>query len=199
MRSVGRRAVIDKGTIIFTEGSPIPEVPLVQEGRVRVYSSTPSGDEITLYEIEPGQTCVLAAASVLTRREYPATAIAETQVTAWLVPSDKFRHLFGNDPDFQRSVFDLLTGRLATVMGLVGEVAFQPMEARLAAYLGRRTDSSGLVHETHSEIATHLGTAREVVSRLVKDMERQGIVELARGKIQIKDSERLSEIARKVD
>ena len=195
MQKAGRLAAIEKGTLVFSEGLPISTIPLVQEGRVRVFSSTPGGDEITLYEIGAGQTCVLAAASVLTHRDYPAIAIAETKVSAWLVPSGRFLELFGHDPEFQRSVFDLLTGRLAVVMGLVGQVAFQPMQVRLAAYLSQRADQAGVLHETHSQIATNLGTAREVVSRLIEDMERNGAVHAARGRVQILNRTLLSRLA----
>lgn len=198
VRSTGRFAKIEKGAIIFMEGLAVADIPLVEDGRVRVFSSSASGDEITLFHIGAGQTCVLAAASALTHRHYPATAVAETEVTAWLLPTENFLRLFGSDPSFQHSVFDLVTGRLATVMGLVGEVAFQPVGTRLAAYLLRRADGQGLVHETHGEIAANLGTAREVVSRLVKEMEKRNLVQPARGKIKITDPSRLAEQGKKV-
>lgn len=195
MGRVGRTVALDKGEEVFTPGGAALVIPLVTEGRIRIFSTTESGEEITLYEIDPGQMCVLAAAGGLTGRDYPATAVAETRVTALVVPAAEFLRLFGQDQDLRRSVFDLLTGRLATLMGLVSEVAFQPLEARVAAYLSRRADSASLVNETHEEIAAHLGTAREVVSRILKGFEGLGMVELRRGRIRVTDRRGLAAIA----
>lgn len=199
MRRAGHMVTLEKGVEVFTPGATTSVVPLVMEGRIRVLSTTESGAEITLYEIAPGQMCVLAAAGALTGRDYPATAITETRVTALLLPAAEFLRLFGQDQDLRRSVFDLLTGRLAALMGLVSEVAFQPLEARVAAYLGRRADPSGLVSETHEAIAAHLGTAREVVSRILKAFEERGLVELGRGKIRVTDRRELATIAQETE
>ncbi len=199
MRRAGHTVVLDKGAEVFAPGGEVSVVPLVMEGRVRVFSTTEAGEEITLYEIDPGQVCVLAAAGALSGREYPATAVAETRVNALMVPAEEFLRLFGQDPGLRSTVFDLLTGRLAGLMGLVSEVAFQPMEARVAAFLARKAGSAGLVSETHEEIAAHLGTAREVVSRILKRFEERGLVALGRGRIQVTDSRTLAAIAQEAE
>ncbi len=187
---------ISEGEVVFTPGTAIPGVPMVISGKLRVFSPDDSGHEITLYEIQPGETCVLAASSALAGNGYPAIAIAEMDTEAWVVPVDTFLAEFARNERFRAFVFDALNSRLSTVMGLVRDVAFKRMDQRLAGYLSTRTVQDPLIKETHESIALQLGTAREVVSRILNDFEDQGLVRTGRGNIMVIDRSALERITR---
>ena len=191
----GRVARLEPGDLIFQEGVPVATVPLVMRGRVRVFKLSETGNEITLYEIHPGETCVLAASAAVSGRSYSAFAVADTAVTAWLVPARDFSELFASYVPFRTFFFELLGERLAVMMSLVEEIAFRKVDARLASYLLERFHESGEIHETHEQIATHLGTAREVVSRLLSDFARRHLVDTGRARISVIDSAGLSAVA----
>ncbi len=175
------------GDMVFAPGNDVPVIPLVLSGLVRVFTPADSGHEITLYEIQPGETCVLAASSALAGSSYPAMAVAETETEAWLLPADAFIKLFTLNERFRAFVFDALNSRLSSVMGLVHDVAFKKMDERLTGYILRRTTEDSRLNETQESIAAQLGTAREVVSRILNDFERQGLVRTGRGYVEVID------------
>ncbi len=183
------------GDTVFAPGNEVQVVPLVLSGTVRVFTPDQSGHEITLYQIKPGETCVLAASSALAGNSYPAMAIAETEAEAWLLPADVFVRLFTSNERFRAFVFDSLNSRLGAVMGLVRDVAFKKMDERLAGYLLRRTTEASRLNETQESIAAQLGTAREVVSRILNDFERQSFVHISRGHVEVLDREGLGSVA----
>ncbi len=188
------------GDLVFAPGNDVTVVPLVLSGLVRVFTPAESGHEITLYEIEPGETCVLAASSALAGSSYPAMAVAEAETEAWLLPQDTFTRLFAENELFRAFVFDALNSRLSSVMGLVHDVAFKKMDERLIGYLLRRTTTSDpRLSETQESIAAQLGTAREVVSRILNDLERKGLVQTGRGFVEVTDRPGLTALSSTAD
>jgi CRP/FNR family transcriptional regulator len=190
MRSAERRTV-PKGTVLYEHGTPCPQVPLILEGTVRVYKVGESGREITLYRVEAGQTCVLSSACALTDVDgpLPAIAVAETDVTLLAIPTYQFRRMLKTYPALQQMINGVLAERLAEMMMVVEEVAFQRVDLRLAEWLLRATEPPAppAVALTHAQLAVELGSAREVVSRILKDFERRGFVHLGRGKVELAD------------
>jgi len=134
---------------------------------VRVFASGGSGRQITLYEIVPGEVCILNAACVLARRGYPAEAATLEPIECLLVPAEEFRRLFAECETLRDYVFGLFADRLSLTMELVGEVAFGSLERRLEDYLVERAENDRL-RLTHQAIANDLGSSREVVSRLLR-------------------------------
>ncbi len=182
--SLGQTKNIPAGTQIYAEGGACPAIAFVLSGEVRVYKIGQTGREITLYEIGAGETCILNASCILSGTSYPAHASAVTEVEAMLVPSSAFRRLVDEREEMRDFVFTLLSQRLAGVMELVEEVAFGRMDERLEEYLVERSEN-GRLETTHQKIANDLGTSREVVSRLLKDFERKGLVGLSRNSIHL--------------
>lgn len=178
----GQRRVIPAKSQIYREGDSCSGIAFVLEGDIRVYKIGQTGREITLYEIGPGETCILNASCILAGRTYPAHAAAVTDVGVLLVPAALFRQLVQQHEAMREFVFTLLSQRLSGVMELVEEVAFGRMDERLMNYLIEKS-ADGHLDSTHQTIASDLGTSREVVSRLLKEMERQGIVRLSRTSI----------------
>lgn len=180
--SVGRRQSVPAGTQIYHEGDACNGIAFVLSGDIRVYKIGQTGREITLYEIGPGETCILNASCILAGQSYPAHATAVEDTELMLVPAAEFRRMVSGHEMMREFVFSLLSRRLSGVMELVEEVAFGRMDERLSDYLIERS-ADGKLETTHQRIANDLGTSREVVSRLLKDLERAGRVRLSRNEI----------------
>jgi len=180
--TAGRLQPVAAGTQIYHEGDACSAIAFVLAGEIRVYKIGQTGREITLYEIGPGETCILNASCILAGQNYPAHAVAAADTDLLLVPSADFRKLVSDHETMREFVFTLLSRRLSGVMELVEEVAFGRMDERLEDYLLERSADDRL-ETTHQKIANDLGTSREVVSRLLKDLERKGKVRLSRNEI----------------
>ena len=174
-----------RGTVLYEEGFPCPLVPLILSGVVRVFKMGETGREITLYRVEAGQMCVLSSTCALAGRDarLPAVAVAESDVELLAVPAHVFRRLLRELPELQGYINRMLTERLAEMMMVVDEVAFGRVDQRLVELLLRHAGGSrpAVVEATHAALAMELGSAREVVSRLLKELERKGLVRLGRG------------------
>jgi CRP/FNR family transcriptional regulator len=185
--SAGRRQLVPAGKQIYSEGDSCTAIAFVISGNIRVYKIGQSGREITLYEIGPGETCILNASCILAGQGYPAHAATVEDTDLLLIPSSEFRRMVSGHEQMREFVFTLLSKRLSGVMELVEEVAFGRMDERLVEYLVERS-AVGRLDTTHQSIANDLGTSREVVSRLLKDLERKGRVRLARNEITLLSS-----------
>lgn len=168
------------GTRLFDERSPCGAFPLVIEGSVKVAKLSPTGREIVLYRVGPGQSCLLTSSCLLSRRDYSATGIAEVETTLVAIPRDVFDELMAGAPAFREYVHALFADRIGELMMLVEEVAFRRLDQRLAAHLLAHGPQ---VAARHQDIATELGSVREIVSRLLSDFEDRGLVSLGRGRI----------------
>ncbi len=171
-----------EGMLIYSEGDACAAIAFVLSGEIRVFKAAEGGREITLYEIGRGETCILNASCVLANTTYPANAVSIKEGAMLLLPANDFRHLMETSEDVRHFVFGIMSRRLATVMALVEEVAFGRMDIRLREYLSEKAEH-GILRSTHQEIAGDMGTSREVISRLLKDLERKGIVALSRSEI----------------
>ncbi len=186
MLSSSRQQAIPQGSRIYAEGEACQGIAFVLSGEIRVFKIGETGREITLYEIGPGETCILNASCILSGTTYPANASAGSDVDVLLVPSSTFRKLVVDSEDMRSFVFALLSRRLATVMELIEEVAFGRVDQRLRDYLVQKSVAD-VLQATHQKIANDLGTSREVVSRLLKDLERKNKVKLTRNSITLLD------------
>jgi len=180
--SISREKSIPSGSQIYVAGDACSAIAFVLSGEIRVYKVGQTGREITLYEIGPGETCILNASCILSGTAYPAHAIAASDVDLLLVPSEAFRRLVDEHETMRDFVFALLSSRLSGVMELVEEVAFGRMDERLIEYLVEKSENN-ILEATHQKIANDLGSSREVVSRLLKDLERKKQVRLSRNSI----------------
>ncbi len=182
------------GQTVFEPGSACRNYIVVLDGAVKVRLLAASGREIVLYRVTGGETCVLTTSCLIQGTDYDAEAVTETPVTALLIPKAAFDDMMNDSGPFRRFIFSSFSTRLNELLGLVNEVAFGHIDKRLAAWLLARA-TGGQVEVTHQAIAAELGTAREVVSRLLKELERRGLVALTRGEITITDEMGLRQLA----
>jgi len=185
---------VPKGTVLFRDGDVCQGYVLLLSGCVRVQKMDPEGREIVLYRVENGQTCMLTTSCLLAGKSYPAEGIAEEETEFVMMPAHLFNELLA-DATFRRFVLGMISERIADLMALIEDVAFGRMDVRLARRLLELGKESGTLSLTHQQLASELGTAREVVSRLLKDFERKGWLQLRRGEVQISDAGALQQLA----
>jgi CRP/FNR family transcriptional regulator len=173
------------GTRLFGEGSPCQAYLIVLKGTVRVQKVGENGREIVLYRVEAGETCVVTTACLMSQADYDAEGIAETDIEARALPMGGFKELLAQSAAFRDFVFKAYATRISSLLMLIEEVAFGRIDQRLAACLVERSQATGEIEATHQDLAVELGTAREVVSRQLKEFERQGFVKLGRGQIAV--------------
>ncbi|MNN53445.1 cAMP receptor protein [compost metagenome] len=155
----------------------------ILQGTVRIYKITPQGREITLYRVQNGQTCVLMMASILGETPYEASASIEVDTEVLLIPIPLFRKWMDLYLPLKQHVFQQIIERITSVTQLVENIAFQSIPYRIAEFLLKRmdTDNHMTLHITHEQLAIELGTAREVISRSLKDLARKKIIVTRRG------------------
>lgn len=184
---------LSAGTRVFGPGEPCEGLPLVLSGEVRVQMMGASGNEIVLYRIEGGEMCPLSLSCLLTADSHQSEAVVERDAEVLLLSPGQIERLMDQEPAFRQGLLESYGRRLQTLMLVIEEVAFKRMDYRLAERLLQR-QRDGQVNATHQDLAVELGTAREVISRLLKEFERRGSVSLERGLIEIRDAETLQGI-----
>ncbi|WP_022962466.1 Crp/Fnr family transcriptional regulator [Halopseudomonas pelagia] len=171
------------GQIIFRAGDPCAGLPLVLSGSIKVQMTGVSGNSIVLYRMGADDICTLSIGCLMSGHGYRAEAVVEEAGEAIMVPRRLFDQMMAVSAEFRSGVMASYGRRLDDLMLLVEEVAFRRMDERLEQWLATRA-KQGVITITHQQLAVELGTAREVVSRLLKELERQGRVALGRGHIE---------------
>lgn len=179
------------GRAFYREGGAIREVAFVGAGNIRVSKATESGRELHLYHVGSGDACIVNMICAYLQRPAVADARVEAETDAVLVAADTFRGWVRDCEAVREFVFATFASRMVDVMTLADEVAFLRVSARLEALLIRQFARRRTIDATHEWLAGEVGTAREVVSRLLKELERRGAIELGRGHITLRDRARL--------
>jgi CRP/FNR family transcriptional regulator len=182
---------IPVGHDVFVDGDRVDGIALLLSGVVRVYKIGETGREITLYRFGLGQSCILTANAILSEKSFPAIATVEEEAEAVMIPAEMFRVWVKKYDLWREFVFDLLSERLSTVMAVVDEVVFKRMDRRVAAWILNQARAENPVRITHQEIAAELGSSREVISRILEDFSKEGLIESGRGTIEVLDIEGL--------
>ena len=189
-RSFARRATV------LSRADTVGGAYLVIGGRLRVYTSSPGGREATLYEINPGETCVLALNCLFNDLRYPAWVDAAPNTRIAIISGSSYRWLF----DHETSVRDMTIRALSTVvfrlMLALEDVQTRPLEERLATFLVLHASTDGEVRMTQQAIGDHLGTTREVVARLLARLARLRLLTRERGRILIRKPRQLASWSR---
>ena len=194
---IERSRIVDlpEGTVIFGPGKAPENLLLLLEGVVRVQQVAENGREIVLYRVSAGESCVLTTACLLAYEDYRAEGIAETPVRAVAIPRTVFDDLIARSADFRRFVFTAYSKRITDLFLVIEEVAFRRVDLRLAQKLLDLGRDAEPIRLTHQQLATELGTAREVVSRQLHEFQRRGWVSASRGEVRLTDGPALSAFA----
>jgi len=184
--------MLPSGTTVFDENQACQGFPLILSGSLRVIKASANGRELQLYRVIPGESCILTSSCLLGHTRYQARGICESDVEMVLLPASTFHILLENQSSFRTYVFHLFSDRLTDLMQLVSAVAFQKLDQRLAALL---ISKESPIHATHQALADELGSAREMVSRLLKGFADQGWLLLGREHIEVIDKAALGKLA----
>ena len=178
---------IAAGEPVFHQGDSCDNYVVVVSGAVKIFARSAAGKEIVLYRVGAGEVCVLTTSCLLAHKRYPAEAIAETDLVLKVLPRQRFELLLDTSKSFRKFVFASFSARLANLIAVVQQVALESVEERLVKYLLIHCDKNNKVSATHQAVATEIGSAREVVSRQLKALERQGWLQIERGVITLCD------------
>ena len=174
---------IPSGTAVFDEGQPCRGFVFVVEGAIRVVKVSASGRELPLYRVTAGESCIITSSCLLGHSDYNARGVTDGPSTLALLPGKLFDEMLA-EPAFRDFVFSLFSERMAELMQLVEEVAFHKLDQRLAALL---LGKGRVVRASHQQLADELGSVREMVSRLLKRFEEQGLLRLGREQVEVLD------------
>lgn len=186
---------MDAGAQVFGPANVPDSLFFLYEGRIRVSQSSESGREITLYRVDAGESCVLTTACMLTEEAYNAEGVAETGITAVVLPKPAYNQLVAEEEAFRKFVFAAYSKRLIDLLRVVDDVAFGHMDMRLAERLLALAGDLKEIFSTHQQLASELGTAREVVSRVLSDFQKREIIAQSRGRIALIDKNALRILA----
>jgi len=185
------------GMTVYHVGDSCQNYLLVLEGSVRVQMFSENGNEIVLYRVEEGQSCILTTSCLLAKERYQAEAVTEMPVRAVAFSAAAFEEALAAFAGFRQFVFRAYAQRVTELLSLIDAIAFGRLDTRLAALLLQRLGDGDQreLQTTHQHLASELGTAREVISRLLKEYERRGIVETHRGRLVVKDLLQLRQLS----
>ena len=178
---------------VFYPGKACENYLLMLKGSIKTQLISENGREVLLYYVRPGESCVLTTSCLLGGNRYPAEGMTETDVDAFVISSHAFYRCIDQSSFFREFVFSNFSSRLSNVISRMESVVFGAIDARLSQAL--LEGSKTRISKTHQELASELGSAREVVSRHLKRFESYGWVQLNRGTIEIIDSVALRKLA----
>jgi CRP/FNR family transcriptional regulator len=175
----------EEGDVILQENAHIRSIPIVTSGSIRVMRSEGDEKEILLYYIKAGESCIMSFLGGLHNDTSKVRAVAEEKTEILFVPVTKVKELIREYPEWLDYIFRLYHQRFEELLEVVNAVAFKKMDERLLLFLEKKADitQNKFLSITHEQLAAELGTARVVVSRLLKQMEVEGLVKLGRNKI----------------
>lgn len=192
------KAAYAPGEAILSREKECNGVVALKSGQLRAYFETEDGKEITLYRLFPKDVCILTASCVLKNITFEVTLEAEKDSIVYIIPAQKWRELAERNLDVKEFSMELVNERFSEVMWVMEQMVSKKMGQRVAAFLIEQSalENSDTLFLTHETIAKNLGTAREVVSRILKYLENDGMLKLSRGRIILTDSTRLRSMSR---
>lgn len=187
---------IEKGSTIHNGSLDCQGLILVKEGQLRAYIFSEKGKEITLYRLFQGELCLFSATCMLDNIQFDITISAEKDSELWVIPPKIFKKIMEESAPLANYTNKIMASRFSEVMWLMEQILWKNFDQRLAAFLLEeiKLENSTHLKITHEKIAYHLGTAREVVTRMLRYFQKENIVKLSRGSIKILDKEKLDNI-----
>jgi len=180
-------------TTFSSGGSDCQNFMLILEGTIRIYQTAEDGREITLYRVQAGELCLLNLNNLLKNKSFNAVATTETHVETLVISSQEFKSMMKEIEPFRDYVISFLTEQLYDTTFMIQETSFNHLNMRLACMLDSlfaKTQES-VLKITHQNLALELGTTREVISRILKEFEKQNCIKLSRGSIELTSAEGL--------
>lgn len=187
LEKIGLLQNFDKDTIVLKENSYIKVIPLLINGLIKIYKEEENGNEVLLYYIKPGETCIVSVMAGEKDEKATVKGVVEENCTVILIPKDKLYNLRKNFPVWNMFIYEQFNDKFYEVIDMVKVLTFSNKEKRLEDFLIKKSElnKTKTVNKSHQEIANELGSSREVISRLLKKLEKDGKVALSLRKIKI--------------
>ena len=197
LRSVTDLQSIPKGTVVH-DGSPeCKGMVLVKSGQLRAYLLSDEGREITICRFFEMDICLFSASCVMPNMMFDVFIEAEKDTDIWVIPACLYKNLMDESVVVANYSHDLITSHFSDLMWLMEQIMWKSFDKRLAAFLleESRLEQTASLRMTHEKIANHLGTAREVVTRMLRWFQSDGMVKLTRGTVELTDPKALEKLS----
>ncbi len=191
----GERSV-KKGTVVHNGQLDCSGLMLVQAGQLKAYILSPEGRQITIYRLFEGDLCLFSASCIMRSIQFDITVEAEKDTSFWLIPPDIYKDVMEKSAPLANFTNEVMATRFSEVMWLMEQVLWKSFDKRLAAFLLEESsiEQTDCLKITHEAIGSHLGNPREVVTRMLKYFQNEGMVTLSRGSIMLTDRTRLQQL-----
>lgn len=185
--AVGISKTFAEGEVILSENAHIKAIPIVTKGSIRVMRTDEDGRELLLYYIRAGESCIMSFLGGMHHDTSKVKAVAEEETDILFIPVEKVSLFIHEYPEWLDYIFRLYHKRFEELLEVVNAIAFKKLDERLLDFIKKKCEltKSHTLYATHEQLANELGTARVVVSRLLKQMEDAGFVKLGRNKISL--------------
>ena len=196
LRSAAEPMKAKAGTVVHNGSLDCLGLLLIRSGQLRVYTLSGEGREITLYRLFEMDICLFSASCVMPDIQFDVIIEAEKDTEAWILPSCLFKDLMEESVVAANYANQLISSRFSEVMWLMDQIMWKSFDKRLAAFLMEESalENTRALKITHEKIANHMGTAREVVTRMLRYFQSEGLVKLTRGTVEILDVKKLEQL-----
>ena len=190
------RRIAVKGTVLHNGSADCTGLLLIQHGQLRAYILSDEGREITLYRLFDRDICLFSASCIMRSIQFEMIIEAEKDTALWIVPTEVYQSIMQESAPVSNFTNEIMATRFSEVMWLIEQIMWKSFDKRLAAFLLEESalEETPVLKITHEAIANHLGTAREVVTRMLRYFQSEGMVKLARGTVEITDAGKLQQM-----
>lgn len=188
------RRTVERGTVLHGGGSDCTGLLLIKSGQLRAFILSSEGREVTIYRLFERDICLFSASCIMRSIQFDVTIAAEKDTRLWVIPAEVYKQLMEQSAAVANYTNEVMASRFSEVMWLMEQVMWHSMDRRVAAFLLEEAAIEGTdrLHITHEAIANHLGTHREVVTRMLRYFQSEGMVKLARSEVELTDRARLA-------
>lgn len=185
----------NKGAMVIEKGQKIEGVYIVKSGYMRIFSLDINGNEKAIDSLSTGEICVFSMNCILNQLVFPAwLKVDSNKAEIIAIPADTFKRVYQKEPSVSGFMLEAMSKRIYSMMAIIEETTTFDIGSRINNFLVRSCPENGIINISHQEIASRLGTAREVVSRHLKELEKQQLIRLSRLRIDIISAQALAEI-----
>ncbi|MBQ8642827.1 MAG: Crp/Fnr family transcriptional regulator [Clostridia bacterium] len=184
---------VTKGTVIHNGGMDCTGLLLVKAGQLRAYILSGEGREITIYRLFDRDMCLFSSSCMMRSIQFEITIEAEKDTELWVIPVEVYQSIMAESAPVANYTNELMAARFSDVMWLIEQIMWKSLDRRVAAFLLEEASIEGTdrLKITHETIANHLGSSREVITRMLKYFQNEGMVRLSRGMVDITDTAKL--------
>ena len=189
--------IVKRGTVLHNGSADCTGLLLIKSGQLRAFILSEEGREVTIYRLFDRDICLFSASCIMRSIQFDVTITAEKDTELWVIPADVYKQIMEQSAPVANYTNEIMAARFSEVMWLIEQVMWKSMHKRVAAFLIEEAAIEGTdrLRITHESIANHLGTHREVVTRMLRYFQREDMVKLARGAVEITDRAKLEALS----